>query len=113
MRSRRTPPTSRPTASTSCCTGSRAAPRRQPLRIDRPIDFGVHANDTGRVWTIHLRPDGITVTDELDGIDGAVHADASDLYLLLWNRRGLDGVRVEGDAEIVAAWHDSHQVRWS
>jgi uncharacterized protein (TIGR03083 family) len=87
--------------------------RRQPLRIDRPIDFGVHANDTGRVWTIHLRPDGITVTDELDGIDGAVHADASDLYLLLWNRRGLDGVRVEGDAEIVAAWHDSHQVRWS
>ena len=87
--------------------------RRQPLRIDRPIDFGVHANDTGRVWTIHLRPDGITVTDELDGIDGAVHADASDLYLLLWNRRGLDGVRVDGDAEIVAAWHDSHQVRWS
>ncbi len=93
--------------------GFASRPRRKPLPIDGPIDIGVHATDAGRVWTIRLRPEGIAVSDELGGIDVAVHADASDLYLLLWNRRGLDGVRVDGDASIVDHWHDSHHVRWS
>ena len=93
--------------------GFASRPRRKPLPVDGPIDIGVHAVDAGRVWTIHLRADGISVSDELEGIDAAVHADASDLYLLLWNRRGLDGVRVDGDASIIDRWHDAHQVRWS
>ena len=37
---------------------------------------------------------------------------ASDLYLLLWNRRGTDGLDVTGDERVLDLWRDKAQVNW-
>jgi hypothetical protein len=36
-----------------------------------------------------------------------VHARAGDLLLLLWNRRGADGLRVTGEHAVLTAWRDA------
>jgi hypothetical protein len=38
---------------------------------------------------------------------------AGDLYLLLWNRVGPDGVEVAGDAALLDYWRREARVRWS
>ena len=45
--------------------------------------------------------------------DCEVHGTASDLHLLLWNRRGADGLDVQGDASLLTHWRDTVQIRWS
>ena len=37
---------------------------------------------------------------------------AARLYLLLWNRAGLDGLAVGGDASQLAAFRTHHRVTW-
>jgi hypothetical protein len=38
---------------------------------------------------------------------------ASNLFLLLWNRRPGDGPEVSGDREVIELWRQSIRVRWS
>jgi uncharacterized protein (TIGR03083 family) len=87
--------------------------RSKALPIDTPRTLRLHATDTDRTWTVVLQPDGIRVVDGVDGADCAVSAPASDCYLLLWNRRDLDGMKTEGEPSVVALWRDTHRVRWS
>jgi uncharacterized protein (TIGR03083 family) len=61
-------------------------------------------------WLITLGTDGITVVHEHSKGDVAVRGPASDLLLLLWNRRDADGLQVFGDEALVTAWRDNVRV---
>ena len=43
----------------------------------------------------------------------SVSGSASDLYLLLWNRRGPEGLETHGDPQLLELWRASVRVRWS
>jgi uncharacterized protein (TIGR03083 family) len=55
-------------------------------------------------WFVTIAPEGITLTHEHAKGDIAVRGAVSDLLLLLWNRRGPDGLEVFGDESILADW---------
>ncbi|HEX5367041.1 MAG TPA: maleylpyruvate isomerase family mycothiol-dependent enzyme [Acidimicrobiales bacterium] len=55
-------------------------------------------------WLVTLGPDALAVDRVHAKGDVAVRGPASDLFLLLWNRRGLDGLEVFGDRELLGEW---------
>jgi uncharacterized protein (TIGR03083 family) len=95
--------------------GFASRPRRKGLPVDATRSVHLHAADVERDWMIHLSPDGITVMDEPDDDepDCAVQGPASDLYLLLWNRRDVDGLNVVGEGELLGLWRETVRVRWT
>jgi uncharacterized protein (TIGR03083 family) len=88
----------------------RPSPR---LRQERARSLALRATDADRGWTLHIGPEGLRVDQEAGRADGAIDATAVDLYLLLWNRRTLDGLTVNGDPSLLDAWRGSANVRWS
>lgn len=60
-------------------------------------------SDGGGEWLITIGA-GIDVAHAHAKGDVAVRGPASDLLLLLWNRRGADGLQVFGDSAILADW---------
>lgn len=75
--------------------------------------MAIRARDTGDCWTITFAPEGITTVREDGPADAVLTAAASDLYLTMWNR-GLDGaIDIEGQHDVLDAWHNNHRVRWS
>lgn len=93
-------------------------PRRSSkLRPASPSTIAVHPTDADAAWLVTAGPDGAT-TGRTSGevridADVVVRARAADLYLLLWNRRDLDGIEVAGDAALLDLWRSTVQVRWS
>jgi hypothetical protein len=68
-------------------------------------------------WTIQdlvrTSQDEPVVRRGLDGeADLRVRATASDLFLLVWNRRAQDGLEVVGDTSLLDLWRQSVFVRW-
>jgi uncharacterized protein (TIGR03083 family) len=89
------------------------APRRNELPIANDQAMVVHAGDTDDRWLLAIGPEGIT-TDRGDGpADVTLTGDASDLYLVLWNRVEDSRITITGDSELVDTWHDNLRVRWS
>jgi uncharacterized protein (TIGR03083 family) len=82
------------------------------IRIDPPRTLHLHATDIDGEWLIRL-DEGIEVRREHGHADCAVRAPASDLHLLLWNRRAPDGLEVHGDASLLSSWRENVQVHWS
>jgi uncharacterized protein (TIGR03083 family) len=88
---------------------------RSQLRSDEPWSLAVSATDTGQQWTVFVSSEppvteqGVVETDA----SCAVSAPASDLYLLLWNRRTAEGLQVDGDARWLDVWAEQVRVRWS
>ena len=71
----------------------------------------VHLHATDRPdgsgeWTIRLSPEGTTVSKEHGKGDVAVRGPASDLLLLISNRRGTDGLEVFGDPALLEQWQE-------
>jgi uncharacterized protein (TIGR03083 family) len=83
------------------------------LRQDRPQSLALRATDADLGRTLHIGPEGLRVDREAGRADGAIEAPAVDLYLLLWNRRTLPGLAVEGDPSLLDAWRRWANVRWS
>jgi uncharacterized protein (TIGR03083 family) len=76
----------------------------------------LRATDAEAAWHIRLTPGDrgdVVATRENGGAECAVGGTASDLYLLLWNRRTADDLEVEGDAEVLGLWRDQVRIRWS
>lgn len=89
-------------------------PRRSSrLRPDTTRTIAVHATDADAAWLVTAGPDGATTERVRTDGDVVVRGSASDLYLLVWNRRSLDGLDVQGDASLLDLWRSSVQVRWS
>jgi uncharacterized protein (TIGR03083 family) len=89
-----------------------ASRRNGKLRADPPRSLHLHATDTGADWLVRVEPDRIAVEREAGDADWSVRGPASDLYLLLWNRRGTDGLQVQGDPAMLELWRTSVRIRW-
>jgi uncharacterized protein (TIGR03083 family) len=72
----------------------------------------MEATDVGRRWWLTVGPEALTVGDNGSNAECAVAGRASDLYLLVWNRRTADGLDVSGDTELLGLWRESQRIRW-
>jgi len=72
----------------------------------------VHADDTDDRWHLTFTPDGITTVRGNGPADVTLTGDASDLYLVLWNRGKDSTITVDGDRELLDLWHRNVRRRW-
>jgi uncharacterized protein (TIGR03083 family) len=87
--------------------------RPQRLAADPPLRMSLHATDAGRAWTIRMESDRLYVDAEEQPAGLRLAGTASDLYLLLWNRAGTDGLDVDGDLQAWESWRSRATVTWS
>lgn len=81
------------------------APRYRPGPITATtIRFS--ATDVGRAWTVALAEGSIEATTDGAAADADLRIDATaaDLYLLLWNRGGIERATLHGDASALDTW---------
>jgi uncharacterized protein (TIGR03083 family) len=83
------------------------------MRLENERVLHLCAPDAGRQWWVHVGPTGTTVSEESCESHCSVTGTASDLYMLLWNRRTADSLQVQGDASLLTQWRQSVHVRWS
>lgn len=88
------------------------APRSTKFPVASTRTAVIHAADTDDTWHVTFAPDGITTTRGDGPADMTLTGDASDLYLVLWNRNEGSTVSVEGDGELLDLWHTNMRVRW-
>ena len=91
------------------------APRKKQAGHATTRTLQLHATDTGDRWHVIIGPDG-TQGHRRPGQGGTVlTGPASELYLLLWNRRDADtpAVTIAGDPAGLRLWQDTVQVRWT
>jgi hypothetical protein len=74
----------------------------------------IRCTDVEGVWRVTLGPDGVVTVPGEDGASAecVVSGPASDVYYALWNRRGIDGLRIEGDPALLDLLLGRTQVRW-
>lgn len=77
----------------------------------RPVEglkgtLHLHCTDTEGEWTLDFGAEGLAVQAGHTKADTALRGPASDLYLWLWNRKGLEGSSLEvfGDRSVAEAW---------
>ena len=86
---------------------------RGRLIADPPVSLAIRSTDTGSAWTIRIEPDRRLVSAGAGAATCRVSGKASDLYLLLWNRRPLDErVEVDGDRAVLDLWRERATIRW-
>jgi uncharacterized protein (TIGR03083 family) len=88
------------------------ASRPGRLVADPPRTLAIRPVDTTMSWFVTLGPDGLAVAAGDGAADCTLAAPASDIYLLLWNRRDARGLDVTGDGAVLETWRDLLQVRW-
>jgi uncharacterized protein (TIGR03083 family) len=91
----------------------RFASRPKARPVEEPRILHVHASDADENWFITVGPEQIDVSSDGADADCTIDATASELFVLLWNRRGPDGLDVSGDTGILELWRDSVRIRWS
>lgn len=82
------------------------------LTSAEPRSLHVHATDTEGEWLVRFKADAAEVTAEHGTADCTVAGKASDLYLLMWNRRRAEGLDVQGDARVLDLWRSQATIRW-
>jgi uncharacterized protein (TIGR03083 family) len=87
----------------------------RPIPVDEPRSMLVRALDVPRTWHVTFAPEGLQVLTDptAPAAEVVVTASASDLYTMLWNRRDPAGDGVEGQADVLALWRETVQIRWS
>lgn len=85
---------------------------RSKLVSSTPRTLQLHASDAARNWRVAVGPDGPAITREHGPADCSVSGTASDLFLLLWNRRAADGLQVDGDPAVLELWRENVRIRW-
>jgi uncharacterized protein (TIGR03083 family) len=89
---------------------------RRPSRLTSaadPYTFVLVSTDFPQAWRVSVDGDGPTVTDDPGEGGTRVYGTAFDLYLLLWNRRTLDGLEVQGPTEGLEHYRAHAHVRWT
>jgi uncharacterized protein (TIGR03083 family) len=88
---------------------------RRPGRIvaDPASSIALSATDIEAAWTIHLEPAGYRVVTGEHVAALTLTGSARDLYLLLWNRGGVERLDVQGDPHAMDLWRGQATVRWS
>lgn len=75
----------------------------------RPTDW---AGQEGG-WVVRMRGTRAAEAEPGAEVDVAVWGPVSDLYRFAWNRRGTEGLAIEGSGELLAGWVESARVTWS
>ncbi len=83
------------------------------LRSETHRTLALQATDADRDWLVNILPEGIEVRLETAAAECTVCAGASDLHLLLWNRRTYDGLDVRGDVDLLDLWRKMVRIRWT
>jgi uncharacterized protein (TIGR03083 family) len=81
-----------------CLAALRASAPRGQGRVLRLV-----ARDAGASWLVSLG-EHVEVLGDGAGSDCELQGTASDLFLWSMNRRGLEGITVSGDADLVRVW---------
>jgi uncharacterized protein (TIGR03083 family) len=85
----------------------------QGLKSDQPRTLALQPTDADAAWLVRISPDEPIVSREAPGsTDCRVSATASELFLLVWNRRARAGLDVEGDASLLDLWRQRVGIRW-
>jgi uncharacterized protein (TIGR03083 family) len=79
---------------------------------DHPTTLYVRATDADAGWLAYLGERSVRSDQEIPSADCAVRGTASDLYLLLWNRRPPDGLDVTGNPAVLDLWRKEGQIHW-
>jgi len=74
------------------------------LRSDTPRSLAIEPTDATGGWRVEIGDEGSTSTRGTGAAGTTVRGPASDLFLLLWNRRGTEGLDVIGDASTLELW---------
>jgi hypothetical protein len=66
-------------------------------------------------WRVTFAPSGFRIeADPInDDAELLVTGDASELYVLLWNRRDAAGSEMDGEPDLLDLWRETAQIRWS
>lgn len=80
-----------------------ARPGRSPHLL-QPSVISIQPDDVDAVWCVSVGPDSYEVSRQARGADLVLHGTASDLYLLLWNRRDVSGLQASGDIGLMNSW---------
>jgi len=86
-------------------------PGRGP-KVSRPHSIHVHATDIGDDWHLEISPEAVVTSRRGGPADCTITAAASELYLLLWNRRSDADISVNGDRDLLALWREGVRIRW-
>jgi uncharacterized protein (TIGR03083 family) len=91
---------------------ARRRSRRLPELEPGVIRF--EASDTGDSWTVQISPDRMETTKgpSTNESELSVTGPASELYLLLWNRRRSASVEVDGRQDLLDQWPQRVRVTW-
>ncbi len=82
------------------------ATRRVRVPDGAERSLSIAPTDAPDRWLVELSDDGLSVERAGTVGDCAVSAPGSDLFALLMNRRGADGVQVDGDAGVLRVWRN-------
>jgi uncharacterized protein (TIGR03083 family) len=84
------------------------------LLADPAVTLGVRAEDAGvdDAWTVRIGPQGREIDRGDARGDLVVSGPAGDLYLMLWNRRGNDGLMLTGHPSVLDLWRRAATVNW-
>lgn len=87
---------------------------RRPSRVTsaEPYSFELVCTDSPQSWRVKVDGDGPAVVDASGPADCRISGTTFDLYLLLWNRRPLDGLDVQGSPAGLDHWRENARVRW-
>jgi uncharacterized protein (TIGR03083 family) len=80
-----------------------------------PGILAIHSDDGAGAtadWRVVAEQGHLAVARETGPADCDVTGPAADLYLLLWNRRGTDGLGVHGDGSLLADFRRHAAVTW-
>ena len=85
------------------------------LRSVEPRTLVVAPDDSDARWTVLISADPPVTVRESRAADLVVRGSVGKLYPLLWNRMPLtgQGIRLEGDLELLDLWRSLVTVRWS
>lgn len=91
------------------------ARRRSRLVSSTPRSLALRAADSEDAWTVRIEQDRRVVEAGASDADCEVVASASDLYLLLWNRRSPRAPEIElrGDEGVLAFWAERAVINWT
>ena len=78
-----------------------------------PHTMLVRTTDTDDSWHLTIGPEDITTVRGDAPADVALSGNASDLYLVLWNRMDDSKITATGDRRILDTWHSNRRVRWT
>jgi hypothetical protein len=71
------------------------------------------AADVDAAWTIQIDSSGFRAVNGEHPATLALTGPATDLYLLLWNRTGVDRLDARGDLRVLTRWRASATVNWT